>query len=283
MEPVTHDDLLDTLVAQLETLTSICGLLSSRNTGDPKRIEEHFHSLLQDKIRLHISVNGQQLEAERAEAKFKCALADVFFNTGQLDVSTYELEFAKAYENFINIKFDPQALCDKADAEVAFISSLQRSSTQMDVDTAKMNVICWKRLTEALDCLGTAASLPDVKNLPRIYLRRGDCELLRRRLGVAPWSYELAAKSEATLTKNAEIYYRRAMRLAKAESIEDEAEATVKRTIAASLSGHLDNLQSEGASERCKIDEIMEDMIEEGLLIQGDIGKLGLERKHMSA
>ncbi|KAL8708196.1 MAG: hypothetical protein Q9220_006866 [cf. Caloplaca sp. 1 TL-2023] len=253
-------------MAQLEALTSICILLSSRNTGNPEWIREHFQNVLQDKIQLHGQGTGRQHEVEHAAAKFKCGLADVAFNTGQLDASAYELEIAKAYKNFTKFKSDPQALCDRADAEIAFTSNFQRSSTQIGGDTAKMNIVCWKHLTEALYSLTVAATLPDAKNLPRIHLRRGDCELFRRRLGFVPWSYDLAAKSRVTLTKNAEIYYREALRLAKAGSTEEEAEALVKQVTAASLSDHLGNPQFYGALPRRKIDEIMEDMIDEGLI-----------------
>ncbi|KAL8683268.1 MAG: hypothetical protein Q9186_000770 [Xanthomendoza sp. 1 TL-2023] len=281
MEPVTTNALMDTLLAQIETLSSIAGLLSTRGAEDPGWIDQYFQESLLDKILLSSEKAGRQQEVALAEAKFRCALSDANFSAANIDVSTYEAELARAYKGVSEVDQVPQALCDRADAEIVFNANVQKVSTQFTgapaEDRASLNVIRWKHLTKALDNLTVAGRLRDAKNLPRIHLRRGDCELLRRRLGQAPTSYDIALKSASTLLKNAEIYYRGAARLAKAEgAIDEEAEALTKEAVVAVFLGDQSRLRERVLVERSSVQEVVEDMIEEGLVLEEDIRLLSL-------
>ncbi|KAL8941198.1 MAG: hypothetical protein Q9211_001912 [Gyalolechia sp. 1 TL-2023] len=282
VEPVTHCTLLDTLLAQVETLTSVCGLLSVQGTSDPSWVEQYYQDLLQDRIVAAAKETERQHETRLAQAKFNCALADAGFGTSRVDLPMYEREIVAAYEDLMVSGHDPQALCDRADAEVVFNASIERylgrSVEILPEDTNRINAIRWKHLTKALDSLAGAGNLPGVKNLPRIQLRRGDCEMLRRRLGSAPSNYDIASKSEPTLLKNAEIYYRGAARLAKAGAATDEEkEALAKAAIAADLTANKGRLRERIAIDRLHSREVIEDMIEEGLLVTHDLEKLGVE------
>ncbi|KAI4171745.1 MAG: hypothetical protein LQ343_003996 [Gyalolechia ehrenbergii] len=281
-EPVTHSTLLDTLLAQVETLTSVCGLLSVQGDSDPSWVEQYSQHLLQDRIVVAVKETDRQHETGLTRAKFKCALADAGFGTSRVDLYVYEREIAAAYEHLTASGHDPQALCDRADAEVVFNASIERYLGQgigiLPEDSTRISVVRWKHLTKALDSLTAAGKLPGVKNLPRIQLRRGDCEMLRRRLGSAPSNYDIASKSEPTLLKNAEIYYRGAARLAKAEAATDEeGEALAKEAIAADILANPSRLPKRIAIHRLRSQEVFEDMIEEGLLLRHDIEKLGIE------
>ena len=278
VEPITRSTLLDTLLAQMETLTSVCGFLSSRGTADPSWLEQYFQNLLEDKIGFAAREAKREHEAMLVQAKFKCALADAGFSTSRLDLSTYEHELSLAYQDFNSNETDPQALCDRADAEIVFNASIQRFSQQnpgmLPHENTKVNVLRWKHLTKALDNYTTASKLPNVKNLVRIHIRRGDCELLRRGLGQDPLNYEIASKSESTLLKNAEIYYRGAGRLAKSETASDEeGEAFAKEAFAAMLLGNQHKFQDKTASAKMKVQDVILDMIEEGLLSKDDLAK----------
>ncbi|KAL8781569.1 MAG: hypothetical protein Q9213_005955 [Squamulea squamosa] len=286
LEPVTMQALMDTLLAQVDTLTSICGLLSARRLENTSWIEEYYRSFLHDKLNFIPKETGQEHEAALVTAKYRCAVADVNFNAALLDIPTYEHELTEAYNNIPNSDpdpdLDPQALCDRADAEIVFNSSLQRVSIPttetIPEDNAKLNVIRWKHLTKALDNLTLASKLPNAKHLPRIHLRRGDCELLRRRLGASPSNYEIAIKSASTLLRNAEIYYRAAARLAKAEGAADEEveEASVKEAVVIAISaGDSKEFCECMEMERIKVKEIMEEMSEEGLLWDEDMKIFG--------
>lgn len=282
VEPVTEQALMDTLLAQVETLTSICGLSSNRGISDLNWIAEYYRNSLHDKLLRFAKETGRHHEATLAKAKYRCALADARFTATMLDIPTYEKEVMGAYEIFPDLDPDPQALCDRADAEIVFAASMQKVWRQvmdrgpvegMPEDVARLSIVCWKHLTKALDNLTLAAKLPKVKNLPRIYLRRGDCELLRRRLGAAPLNYDIALKSASTLLKNAEIYYRGAVRLAQAEAAaNEETEASVKEAVVITVStGEHSKLDERLDMQRARAQEIIEDMTEEGLLWDEDM------------
>ncbi|KAI4277861.1 MAG: hypothetical protein L6R38_005365 [Xanthoria sp. 2 TBL-2021] len=282
MEPVTDQALMDTLLAQAETLTSICGLSSIRGIGDPNWIDEYYRNSLHDKLLGFAKETGRHHEAALAKAKYRCTLADANFTATMLDIPTYEKELMGAYQIFPDSDPDPQALCDRADAEIVFAASVQKVWRQvmerspvesMPEDGARLSIIRWKHLTKALDNLTVAGKLPNAKNLPRIHLRRGDCELLRRRLGAAPLNYDIALKSALTLLKNAEIYYRGAARLAKAEAAADEeAEASIKEAVVIAVStGDHSKLHERLDLQRARAQEIIEDMNEEGLLWEEDM------------
>lgn len=287
MEPVTEQALMDTLLAQVETLTSICGLSSNRGISDLSWVDEYYRNSLHDKLLGFAKETGQHHEATLAKAKYRCILADARFTTTMLDIPTYEKEVMGAYEIFPESDPDPQALCDRADAEIVFAASVQKVWGQvmergpvegMPEDVARLSIVRWKHLTKALDNLTLAAKLPKVKNLPRIHLRRGDCELLRRRLGAAPSNYDIALKSASTLLKNAEIYYRGAARLAQAEAAADEeTEASVKEAVVVAVStGEHSKLHKRLDLQRARAQEIIEDMIEEGLLWDEDMKSFSL-------
>ncbi|KAL8659104.1 MAG: hypothetical protein Q9202_007279 [Teloschistes flavicans] len=279
VEPVTEHALADTHLAQIGALTSLCSLLSVRGNGDPRWIDECYSRMQYDLI---VSTRDRFQEYRLATVRYKCALADAGFSLAKFDIFQYERHLTEAQaplkEQYSD---DPQALCDMADAELTFNASIARLSHRvMDStsdDQGKLNVIRWKHLTKALDHLTIAGKLPTTKNLPRVHLRRGDCEMLRRRLGAAPWNYDLAIRSASTLLKNAEIYYRGAARLAKAETARDEEEeASGKEAIVAALAGDLRRLQERVDAEVKTVREIMDDTVDDGLLSEADIQKLSI-------
>ncbi|KAL8798460.1 MAG: hypothetical protein Q9182_006640 [Xanthomendoza sp. 2 TL-2023] len=281
MEPVTTHTLIDTLLAQIETLISVAGLQSTRGAEDPSWIEHYFQNSLLEKIVRLSGKAGRQQEVALAEAKFRCALSDANFSAANIDVPTYESQLTRAYEGFNDFNQVPQALCDKADAEIVFNANMQRVSTQTtgtpSENSVSLNVIRWKHLTKALENLTAAGKLQDAKNLPRIHLRRGDCELLRRRLGQAPTSYDIALKSASTLLKNAQIYYRGAARLAKAEGATDEeVEGLTKEAVVAAFLGDQSKFRERILLAKSRVQEVVEDMTEDGLVLENDMRLLGL-------
>lgn len=276
-ELVTQDTLLDTTIAQLDTLTAILSLGSSP-TG-LVWMEEYYRTTLKDKISFYVDGSSRGGEAALAQAKFTCALSDAAFRGGRLDLSTYEKEMNAAFTSEdLDLSNDPQSLCDKADAELAFNASVQAAVQQpQSTGLAQISSICWKHITRALDSLTAASKLPDVHNLPRIHLRRGDCELLRLHLGDAPLNYDLAVKSAPTLLKNAEIYFRGAANLAKREvgTEEEQNEAEVKQSIVAEFAGDTETLSLLVKTRRGLVESIVEEMRDDGLLGEHILQKIG--------
>ena len=267
-EPITKEALLDTIIAQLDTLTAICTLGPS-HTG-LAWVEEYYRTTLRDRIASYVTGSSRYHEASLAQAKLTCALSDEAFRGGRLDLPTYERELNAAFDiQDLDLSNDPPSLCDKADAELAFIASVQSALQQaQSTELGQISSICWKHITRALDSLTAASKLPDTQNLPRIHLRRGDCELLRLHLGDAPLKYDLAVKSTPTLLKNAEIYFRGAANLAKKDvaAEEEQIEAEVKQSLVAGLAGDTEKLSLLVKTRRDLVESIVMEMRDDGLV-----------------
>ncbi|KAI9771896.1 MAG: hypothetical protein M1840_001666 [Geoglossum simile] len=274
VEPVTQETLLDTSLAQLDTLTSLCGLAISGAGSGLAWIEEYSTSLIQNKISAFAKRTGRQKEVALVKANFYCALADVSFRTRQTDLKTYEKELFVAFNNeeLGDITGDPEALSAKADALIAFCSAISDPShAPKDLDPgmlSHLNKIRWNHLTLALGNLTTASKLPEARNIAKIHITRGDVEMLRFRLGQSPNSCELAQRNSEILLKNAGVYYKGAAGLARNMRIIDEAvEAEVKEMVAKGVGG--DELALRALKHSLKDHgEILEEMVEEGLLDQ---------------
>lgn len=276
-EPVTKNALLDTAIAQLDTLIAIC-CLGSSHTG-LAWVEEYYRTTLKGKLLIYVDGSSRRHEAALAQAKLTCALSDAAFRGGLLDLSVYENELNAAFTaQDLDISNDPKSLCDKADAEVAFNSSVQAAVQQaQSTELAQISSICWKHITKALDSFTAASKLPNAQNLPYIHLRRGDCELRRLRLGDVPLDYDLAIKSAQVLLKNAEVYFRGAANLAKKDAGNEEElnEAEVKQSIVAGLAGETEKLSLLVRSRRALVESIVEDMVDDGLLGEKGLKMIG--------
>ena len=275
-EPITKEALLDTAIAQIDTLTAIC-TLSPSHTG-LAWVEEYYRNTLKDRVESYVNDSSRYHEATLAQAKLNCALSDEAFRGGRLDLSTYERELNAAFNSEgLDLVNDPPSLCDKADAELAFNASVQSAVQQAQVtELGQISSICWKHITKALDSLTAASKLPDAQNIPRIHLRRGDCELLRLHLGDAPLRYDLAVKSAPTLLKNAEVYFRGAANLAKRDvtAEEEQNEAEVKQSVVAGLAGDTEKLPLLVKNQRGLVESIVKEMKEDGLLGEESLQKI---------
>ena len=279
-EPTTTDTLLDTTIAQLDTLTEICGLGSSHTRNDLAWIEEYYRTELQGKINSYNSGSNRKHEIALSKANFIAAISDAAFRGGKLDILTYERELNAAFSDpDLDLNKDPQGLCDKADAHLSFNTSVQNAVQQRPVsESAQTGSICWVHITKALDSLTAASKLPNAQNLPRIHVQRGDCELLRLHLGEAPLNYDLAIKSASTLLTNAEVYFRGAAALAKSseDAAEEQKEAEVKEAIVLALADDPQKLSSFIELQRDVVGAIVEEMKDEGLLGEEAVQKLGM-------
>ena len=278
-EPITKDTLLDTAIAQLDTLTAICSLSSSHVQNGLAWVEEYYRSELQDKVNVYLGGSSRLHEAALAKAKFVSAISDAAFRGGRLDLYTYEREMNATFTNQdLDVANDPQALCDRADAHLNLNTSVQDALQQaQSIELTQVGSVCWKHITKALDSLTAASRLPDALTLPRIHIRRGDCELLRLHLGEAPLKYDLAIKSAHTLLKNAEVYFRGAAALARrnGDAEEELTEAEVKEAIAMALADGSEKLVSLLRLQRDFVMVTVEEMREEGVLGEESVQKIG--------
>ena len=267
VEPITKDTLVETLTAQLETLTTLCNLLAS-NPGDGVAwVEEYSSDLIQNRMPAYVEGSSSQYEATMARAKLVCAMAEVLYRSGRVEVETYHREITRTFGPDLNLSTDPEGLCSKADAFTSFNSAVADLPPSHDPEAFKKSLaLRWQSLSTALDALTTASKLPDADNLPKIHLARGDTEMNRWRLGMAPWEYAMAQQNASLLLRNAQTYYRGAAALARRDGAAEETrDGTCKEAFAAAFDGQKDKLANLKTAAPKELLAVAEDMIDDGL------------------
>ena len=276
--PITQHALFDTVSAQLSTLTTLCRLAFAQEHSEFAWIEENYRNVILRKLNTYAIGSNNEHEAALAKAKFTSALSDVAFRHGNLELRAYEQQLTAAFSDpAIGLTDDAQGLYDRAGAELTFDDSVQTLMARvLPAERTQICTIRWKHITRALESLTAASKIPSAPNLPRIHIRRGDCEMLRVSLGEEPFQYSLAIKSLSTLLKNAEVYYRGASAFAKRSAAEDEEQrdAEVKEAVVLALEGDAQRLVALAETEREYLEETIEEMREEGLLGDASLGKI---------
>jgi hypothetical protein len=279
LEPVTTDTLLDTLLAQLTTLTTLCTLTNDSLlpwTSD-------YASPLLTRLPTYLaspdldSASDRQAEAALIRANFLTAAADANFRFHLLPLQTYTSTLHTSYS--LDLDNNPEGLVNKAEALLTYNTSLRLFAAPEDEAQIKeLAGARWQALSAALTSLTAASKLPSAENLPKIHLLRGDCEILRFQLSQAPFSYDAAVKNAATLLKNAEKFYRGAKGLAAPAGEEKEGlEASVKEALAAALSGEMMGIREVVkvvGSERVRT--VLEEGVEEGIVFVEQLGAMGI-------
>ncbi|KAI9645992.1 hypothetical protein NHQ30_005430 [Ciborinia camelliae] len=275
VEPVTLDTLLDTLIAQVQTLTTLCGLVNVDAGRGLAWIEEYSTSLIGQKLQSYLQgTTDRDQEAGLAKSNFISALADANFRVQQIDISTYERTLNDAYSS-LSLEDHPEGLCDKAEAFISYNASLRLNYEA--AQSPEVSASRWKVLSAALDNLTKASKLPSADNLPKIHILRGDVEFLRFQLGQPPSNYDVAFKNGAVLTKNAEKFYRGAGILARNEGLSKELEeAGVKEALAMSLYGEKAKLLESVKLRPGVVRGVLEDALDDGLISYEALSDMGI-------
>ena len=270
VEPITGDTVIDTTAAQIDVLTSMCGLTPLLSAHELDQIKDTASAVFRHQDAFSANATNRQGELFLGKANFTIAFLDAAFRYNLIDIPVYEAELKDAFASVLEPSFEtPQARCDHADALLVFYTALATTVDAAVLSLDERNRIShlqWTLLSSALSDLSRALALPNVQNVARIHMRRGDCELLRYRMGEHPVDYKPAASNSATLLKNAATYYRGSMNAARVEGAEDGAsEAMVKEAIVNSLSnnGKVEGLAHE-ALEKAGL--FLEEMKSEGLV-----------------
>ncbi|KAJ5145739.1 Tetratricopeptide-like helical [Penicillium bovifimosum] len=269
VEPVTKNTLVDTAVAQLETLTTLCNLLTSNPTaGGVGWVQEYSSELVHSRLPAYVEGSDRQYEAALARAKFICALNDLLYRGGHTDVQTYQQEVGQGFSPDLDVSADLDGLCAKANALTSLNQALNDIPPSEDDEAFESAVaLRWKSLSTALDALTAATKLPDAANLPKIHNGRGDAEMHRWRLGRAPWNHTMAKQNGAMLLRNAQTYYRGAAALARREgAAEEERDGTVKEAIAAALEGQSTKLDQLKTTVLPQVVAVAQEMVEDGMV-----------------
>ncbi|KKK23105.1 hypothetical protein P175DRAFT_0532355 [Aspergillus ochraceoroseus IBT 24754] len=276
VEPVTKDTLVDTAVAQLDALTTLCNLLTYDPGVGLNWVEEYSSDLLQKKISAYVEGSNRQYEASLARAKFACALNEVLYRSGRTEVDTYYGTIASSFGPDLDLSADPEGLCSKADALVSFNTATTDQPPYHDPEAfGKSLGFRWQALSAAVDALTKASKLPDAENLPKIHIARGDAEMSRWKLGLSPWEYGMAQQNGVILLRNAQTYYRGAAALARRDgSAEEERDGTCKEAIAAAIEGHKEKLAQLKTTAPKELMTVAEDMVEDGWVTSPDMDAL---------
>lgn len=274
VEPVTHDTLIDTLVAQLNTLTTFCGILGGSPEAAPPStlpmIEEHSTKLVQKIPAISQDKPERLHEISLSKANFISALLEAGFKSGKVDAATYKRERDAAFtapELAANVTVE--SAMANARSLLSFNSAL--ADAYSDDSTAR-----WNALTEAIQQLTATSKLQgiDQSDLATTHLLRGDANLCLYALALPPASHPSAISNAAQLVKHAEVFYRNASKLLGGG--EESAVASLRSLVSVHLQHQVDKgspFQIEAVltgspQEPQWVLEQLEDMIAEGLLPQ---------------
>lgn len=144
-----------------------------------------------------------------AVANYECAQAFLRYQQTDKRISIpldeYEAVVKNAYTTF-DKSTSPQALCDYGDSMIAFATTVKNLGISCDPYHTQR----WAALAEAQKAFTDALKLKDVQHQERIYLMKGDVDLMRLQLGEEE-HYSRAVTHRETLLKNAHLFYNRAI------------------------------------------------------------------------
>lgn len=276
VEPVTKNTLVDTAVAQLETLATLCSLLTFDPGSGIAWVEEYSYDLLRTKIPAYVEGTDRHHEVARARAQFLAALTEILYRSGRIDVETYQRELSGAFPPDLDLSKDPVGLCSKAEALTSFNSAIAGNLPAQSAEQASKSLaLRWQSLSSALEALSAASKIATAENVPKIHLARGDAEMSRWQLGRPPWNYATSQQYAATLLKNAQTYYRGAAALARRDgAAEQERDGSCKEALAAALAGDKTKLEQLRSAASNELLAVAEDMVEDGLVTSTDVEAL---------
>jgi hypothetical protein len=272
VEPVTNSSLLDTLIAQLQALATLCTLLPVPSGEALDYIASYAKGIIDIKLDAYVIGTGRDIEALIARDDYFCAWADTQYHNGLCTVQSYYNIVTNAYA-FEGFDTHAEALCKRAEALVGFHHTLRASPDAYQYDSLTAS---WEALSAALGCLAKASKLPDVENLAAIHITRGDAELLRFQMGKEQVPYEPAEKYAAALVKNAEVFYRGGKNEARARGMEAlEVEGTVKEALARGLKGENEYIV-ELVKTRAEATKVIGDAVDDGFVRKEQLEQMGL-------
>lgn len=285
IEPVTKDTLIDTIIAQLSTSTTLCSILGSSQEafGSPNLawIEEYSSKLLNAHLPTLLEGTERSTEVAVAKAVFISAMLEAGFRREQIDLQTYRRERDAAFAE-LPISTSFAAIMANVMSLFAFNQALS-DTYAIATETTNLPALRWNALAKAISNLTTASEILDIasEDFPKIHSFRGDASLSQYQLSKPPNSYGPALKNSAALLKNAEVFYRNTSRLT---SDEDERnKSKLQEAIVMLLQGnmqmgrtHIETMAAK-RGEKWLRDQVKE-MLDEGSLGEDDVAKIALSQ-----
>ncbi|XDG04674.1 hypothetical protein ABKA04_004289 [Annulohypoxylon sp. FPYF3050] len=217
VEPVTKDTLIDTLLAQLGTLTTFCSILSSSPGAAPVNtlpwVEEFSASLLGKMQTISHDQIERLQEIALAKGNLASAMLEAGYRSGKISAETYKRERDSAFSaTELQLERSIEGLLANARSLLALYSALAESENG---DAQSQSTIRWNVATAAIANLKTASAIQGIpqEDLVTTHLLRGDASLYLCAMAFPPTSHQTAANTATQNAKNAEVYYRNASRL----------------------------------------------------------------------
>ncbi|KAI0108026.1 hypothetical protein F4814DRAFT_42074 [Daldinia grandis] len=240
VEPVTGDTLIDTLLAQLATLTTFCSILSSSPEAAPANTlawAEEVSSGLVEKVQAISRERHDRLqEVALARANLVSAMLEAGYRSGKTDAETYSRELNSV---FANAELQLENFAEGHIANARSLLALNAALTDSDNgDVQSQSTLRWNVLTASIASLKSASAIRGIpqEDLATTHLLRGDASLYIYTMAFPPTSYQTAADTASQNAKNAEVYYRNASRLTPDE--EERDIASIKSRIAQHLQAY---------------------------------------------
>ncbi|RMZ84595.1 hypothetical protein DV737_g1150, partial [Chaetothyriales sp. CBS 132003] len=274
VEPVTKDTLIDTLLAQIGTLTTLCDVLASLGpTAGPSLpwIEEFSQTIINKKLPAVASDAdaARQADIRLAIARFTSSLLEAGFRQGRLDAATFKRERDNAFD-LPEVAGTGSQGYDVLVANAESLAAFESAVADMLPGHVELAAVRWQALASATSCLTTAAKLSGntQDDTAKTHWLRGDASLQQYQMTAPPLAYEQAISNKRQLLKNAEVFYRNASKLYKDE--EQKAKADLRSSLVGVLLGAND---ADGAAKLAAhhrgqgwVQIQIRNMVDEGLL-----------------
>lgn len=230
VEPVTADSLLDTILAQFATLTTLCSVLISVLTDDstsqpsisPTWLEEYSRKVIDGDLAKISSQSGTTLEHRLADiaiskANFQASLLELAFRSKSITFETYREQLRRMFEEELHDLATSGAFLIAYAKALMSLNSATNDLLMIESNTNEVANIRWSILSKAQNLLTKAASLDSTKAdramLATTHILRGDTSLASHMLSYAPAAFPQAIQNKSQLLKNAEVFYRNAAKL----------------------------------------------------------------------
>ncbi|KAI0880649.1 uncharacterized protein GGS22DRAFT_81490 [Annulohypoxylon maeteangense] len=234
VEPVTRDTLIDTLLAQLGTLTTFCSILGSSPGAAPANtlpwVEDFSASLLGKMQTISHEKNDKLQEIALAKGNLVSAMLEAGYKSGKIGAETYKRERDSAFSaTELQLERSIQSLLANARSLLALYSALTEAENG---DAQSQSTLRWNVLTASIANLKSASAIQGIsqEDLVTTHTLRGDASLCLCAMAFPPTSHQTATNTATQNAKNAEVYYRNASRLS--QDREEKDISTMKSAVA---------------------------------------------------
>ncbi|KAI1154906.1 hypothetical protein F4825DRAFT_409504 [Nemania diffusa] len=229
---VTADTLLETVITQIGTLTTLYSILISSIVSSQELdhtfpttlswIESYSTNLLLQVLPALLDGNQDIPEHRVSEVMLSKATLvshylELSFRLSKIDAETYQRELNIAFQHPGLDAASEAVLMASVEARLSFHSALAdlASSGISDAAMEPYGALWWNILVEAQSLLSTVTKIPNIDThvVAKTHQLRGDISLSLQTLAYPPIAHAQARTTTPRLLQYAEVYYRNATKL----------------------------------------------------------------------